>query len=151
MRAAAQNFRANPGVAVERLITELGVGEALVSVLDARGSPTPVAPTRIYPPRSRLGPLTDAERAEQLARSPLAGRYDQPLDRESAHELLTQRAQRDAAAVIDPEPVSPAGRGRQRETLLEATAKSALRAIGSQLGRQLVRGVLGSLLGGRRR
>ncbi|HEX4870879.1 MAG TPA: helicase HerA-like domain-containing protein [Nevskiaceae bacterium] len=151
VRAAAQNFRANPGVAVERLITELGVGEALVSVLDARGSPTPVAPTRIYPPRSRLGPLTDAERAEQLARSPLAGRYDQPLDRESAHELLTQRAQRDAAAVIDPEPVSPAGRGRQRETLLEATAKSALRAIGSQLGRQLVRGVLGSLLGGRRR
>jgi hypothetical protein len=136
---------------VERLITELGVGEALVSVLDARGSPTPVAPTRIYPPRSRLGPLTDAERAEQLARWPLAGGYDQPLDRESAHELLTQRAQRDAAAVIDPEPVSPAGRGRQRETLLEATAKSALRAIGSQLGRQLVRGVLGSLLGGRRR
>ncbi|MCC6296702.1 MAG: DUF853 family protein, partial [Pseudomonadales bacterium] len=129
----------------------LGVGEALVSVLDARGSPTPVEPTRIYPPHSRLGPLTDAERAEQLARSPLAGRYDQLLDRESAHELLAQRTQRDAAAAIDPEPGPPAGRGRQRETLLEATAKSALRAVGSQLGRQLVRGVLGSLLGGRRR
>ncbi|GMU46572.1 MAG: ATPase [Porticoccaceae bacterium] len=151
VRAAAQNFRANPGVEVERLITELGVGEALVSVLDARGSPTPVEPTRIYPPHSRLGPLTDAERAEQLARSPLAGRYDQLLDRESAHELLAQRTQRDAAAAIDPEPGPPAGRGRQRETLLEATAKSALRAVGSQLGRQLVRGVLGSLLGGRRR
>ena len=149
VRAAAQNFRANPDVVVERLITELGVGEALVSVLDAHGSPTPVEPVRIYPPHSRLGPLTDDERAEQLGRSPLAGRYDQPLDRESAHEVLMQRAQRGPAVSIDPEP--PTGRGRQRETLLEATTKSALRAIGSQLGRQLVRGVLGSLLGGRRR
>ncbi len=166
VRAAAQNFRANPGVEVERVITELGVGEALVSVLDARGSPTPVEQTLIRPPHSRLGPLTDAERTDQLARSPLAGRYDQALDRESAHELLARRAQETAAAqqqaqdqqareqqARDQAQASDASapRGRQRESLLEATAKSALRAVGSQLGRQLVRGVLGSLLGGRRR
>lgn len=149
VRAAAQNFRANPGVEVERVITELGVGEALVSVLDDRGSPTPVEQTLIRPPHSRLGPLTEAERAEQLALSPLAGRYDQLLDRESAYELLGQRA-RNAAQAAQATAVT-ATSGRPRETLLEAAAKSALRAVGSQLGRQIVRGVLGSLLGGRRR
>jgi DNA helicase HerA-like ATPase len=156
VRAAAQNFRANPGLDVETVLTELAVGEALVSVLDARGMPTPVERTLIRPPASRLGPLTAPERARCSARSPLAGRYDTPVDRESAHELLAARA---AATVA--EPVAPTRRGEERtappsrrvrepDTLLEATAKSALRAIGSQLGRQLVRGVLGSLLGGRR-
>ena len=158
VRVAAQNFRANPGLDVETVITELGVGEALVSVLDARGQPTPVERTLIRPPTSRLGPLTAPERAEHLTRSPLAGRYDTPVDRESAHELLAARAA--AATSIEPSARSagrsdecepaPRRRGREPDTLLEATAKSALRAIGSQLGRQLVRGVLGSLLGGRR-
>ena len=163
VRAAAQNFRVNPGLDVESALTELAVGEALVSVLDARGMPTPVERTLIRPPASRLGPLTAPERAEHLARSPLAGRYDTPVDRESAHELLMARA---AAAIpveptADPGPApprrgesgrdaAPSRRGREPDTLLEATAKSALRSIGSQLGRQLVRGVLGSLLGGRR-
>ncbi len=159
VRAAAQNFRANPGVDVATAITELAVGEALVSVLDAKGSPTPVERTLIRPPQSRLGPLTPAERAEHLARSPLAGRYDKALDRESAAELLAGRAraaqaqvqaqvQADAqAAASAPTARAP---GRQPDTLLETAAKSALRSIGSQIGRQLVRGVLGSLLGGRR-
>ncbi len=148
VRAAAQNFRANPGLDVETVLTELAVGEALVSVLDARGMPTPVERTLIRPPASRLGPLTAPERAERLTRSPLAGRYDTPVDRESAHELLAARAAATVAEAVAPPP--PSRRGREPDTLLETTAKSALRAIGSQLGRQLVRGVLGSLLGGRR-
>ncbi|WP_440939998.1 helicase HerA-like domain-containing protein [Immundisolibacter sp.] len=152
VRAAAQNFRANPGLDVETALTELAVGEALVSVLDPRGMPTPVARTLVRPPYSRIGPLTTQERAEHLARSPLAGRYDTAVDRESAHELLAARA---AATPTQPEPkpepaAAPARRGREPDTLLETTAKSALRAIGGQLGRQLVRGVLGALLGGRR-
>lgn len=151
IRAAARNFRDNPGVNVEDQLTRMGVGEALVSVLDEKGRPTPVEHTLVRPPHSRLGPLTETERAEQLARSPLAGRYDQPLDRESAHELLARRV-REVDSV--PAAAVPAGRsgarGRQRDSLLETTTKSALRAIGSQLGRQLVRGILGSLLGGRR-
>lgn len=125
-----------------------------MSVLDARGMPTPVERTLIRPPQSRIGPLTAQERAEHLARSPLAGRYDTPVDRESAHELLAART---SAAVVAPaaapEPrTETAARRRSREpdSMLEATAKSALRAIGSQLGRQLVRGVLGALRGGRR-
>ena len=167
VRVAAQNFRANPGLDVETVITELGVGEALVSVLDARGQPTPVERTLIRPPTSRLGPLTAPERAEHLTRSPMAGRYDTAVDRESAHELLAARAaervapapetaesaDRGAAPRGEPEPErepAPRRRGREPDSLLEATAKSALRAVGSQLGRQLVRGVLGSLLGGRR-
>ncbi len=152
VRAAAQNFRANPGLDVETALTELAVGEALVSVLDPRGMPTPVARTLVRPPYSRIGPLTTQERAEHLARSPLAGRYDTAVDRESAPELLAARA---AATPTQPEPkpepaAAPARRGREPDTLLETTAKSALRAIGGQLGRQLVRGVLGALLGGRR-
>jgi len=158
VRAAAQNFRANAGLDVETVLTELAVGEALVSVLDARGMPTPVERTLIRPPASRLGPLTAPERAEHLARSPLAGRYDTPVDRESAHELLAARAAATVPEAVAPAPprrgeepaAPPSRRGREPDTLLEATAKSALRAIGSQLGRQLVRGVLGSLLGGRR-
>ena len=155
VRAAAQNFRANPGLDVESTLTELAIGEALVSVLDARGMPTPVERTLIRPPQSRLGPLTPAERAEHMARSPLAGRYDTAVDRESAHELLAARAAarrwpRTGAAAPERRSATAARRGREPDTLLETTAKSALRAIGSQLGRQLVRGVLGSLLGGRR-
>ncbi|MBC7160564.1 MAG: DUF853 family protein [Immundisolibacter sp.] len=151
VRAAAQNFRANPGLDVESTLTELAIGEALVSVLDARGMPTPVERTLIRPPQSRLGPLTPAERAEHMARSPLAGRYDTAVDRESAHELLAARAAAaDAGAPAPSTGSAPRPRRREPDTLLETTAKSALRAIGSQLGRQLVRGVLGSLLGGRR-
>ncbi|HEY0675337.1 MAG TPA: helicase HerA-like domain-containing protein, partial [Immundisolibacter sp.] len=102
VRAAAQNFRANPGLDVETVLTELAVGEALVSVLDARGMPTPVERTLIRPPASRLGPLTAPERAEHLARSPLAGRYDTPVDRESAHELLAARAAATVAEAVAP-------------------------------------------------
>ncbi len=151
IRAAARNFRHNPGLDVEAELTQMGVGEALVSVLDEQGRPTPVERALIRPPRSRLGTLSDAERVAQLARSPLAGRYDEPLDRESAHELLARRAREaDTPLVESTATARGEAKERARESLLEAATKSALRSIGSQLGRQLARGILGSLLGRRR-
>jgi DNA helicase HerA-like ATPase len=149
VKAAAQTFRANKSFDVEAAITALATGEALVSVLDDQGSPTPVARVLVRPPESRLGPLTAAERAEHLARSPLKGRYDQSVDRESAHELLKKRGEQATAAAEQQKAATPpARRGREPESVVEAMAKSAARAIGSQIGRQIVRGVLGSLLGG---
>ncbi|HXV21144.1 MAG TPA: helicase HerA-like domain-containing protein [Desulfuromonadales bacterium] len=152
VRAAAETFRANPGLDVAAAITELGVGEALVSVLDTKGTPTPVERALVLPPRSRLAPLTPAEHAEIIRDSLLAGHYEKHVDRESAYEHLKARAERDAQATPPPlpgrrqaEPENPAGE------LLQAAAKSAAHAIGSQLGRQIMRGVLGSIFGGRRR
>ncbi|MBU6373721.1 MAG: DUF853 domain-containing protein [Alphaproteobacteria bacterium] len=92
VRAAAQSFRANPGVDVAKEIQELNVGEGLVSTLDDKGAPTPVARTLIAPPRSRVGPLAAAERAALLKASPMAAKYDAAVDRESAYEILTQKA-----------------------------------------------------------
>ena len=145
VKVAAQTFRANPNIDTEQAITELGVGEALVSVLDDKGAPTPVARVLMAPPESRLGPLTAAERAERVTRSPLAGRYDKPVDRESAYEVLKQRS----GQKLDSDAAPAQARKRaSREGVLEAMTKSAMRAVGSQLGREIVRGVLGSLLGG---
>ena len=148
VKAAAQTFRARKGVDVETAITELGTGEALASVLDEKGSPTPVARILVRPPESRIGPLTDAERREHLQRSPLAGRYDESVDRESAYELLNKRGIEKLAAAETQTTSKPAARGREPESIAGAMAKSAARAIGSQVGRQIVRGILGSLLGG---
>ena len=151
VKAAAQTFRARKGFDVESAITELGTGEALASVLDEKGSPTPVARILVRPPESRIGPLTDAERAEHMQRSPLKGRYDQAVDRESAYELLNKRGEQAAAAAEQQAAATPVKRGREPASMAPAMAKSAARAIGSQIGRQIVRGVLGSLLGGGRR
>jgi DNA helicase HerA-like ATPase len=154
VRAAAQTFRANAGVDVEKAITELAVGEALVSVLDEKGSPTPVERALVLPPRSRLGPVTDAERAALIAASPIAGHYEKAVDRESAHEILAKRAEQEqAAAAAAPSapkaPPAPRGATRGGEDLVRAVATSAARAAASQIGRSLVRGLMGSLLGGR--
>ena len=161
VKAAAETFRANPGLKVSEVIIELGVGEALVSMLDEKGSPTPVVRALICPPASRIGPVTPAERAKIIDASPLKGQYDSTVDRESAYEILKSRAAQSA-----PEAAASSGnggggllgallgstgpRGGHREGAAEAMVKSAARAIGSQVGRQLIRGVLGSLLGGRR-
>lgn len=152
VRAAAQTFRANPKLDTETAITELGVGEALVSVLDDKGQPTPVERVFICPPQSRIGPLSDSERSEQMQKSPLRSKYEQALDRESAYEILAARTQQDALTEntpasaqntrVEPNPTAE---------LLGAFAKSAVRSIGTQVGREIIRGVLGSLLGGRRR
>ncbi|OHX35568.1 ATP-binding protein [Methylomonas sp. LWB] len=159
VRAAAETFRANPGLDVAAAIGELGVGEALVSLLDEQGTPLPVQRALIKPPRSRIGPVSDAERRETLAASIIAGHYEKQIDRESAYEILKQRAGKAEASTVgggfDWGEVLPGGgqsgsRRRGGQSVLEAAAKSAARSIGQELGRQIIRGVLGSLLGGRR-
>ncbi|HBD11783.1 MAG TPA: ATP-binding protein [Porticoccaceae bacterium] len=152
VRVAAQTFRPNPEFSTEAAITQLGVGEALVSVLDSKGSPTVVERALIVPPESRMGPLDDNERQQCLERSPYRGRYDKPLDRESAYELLKARSLEKAAEVASDEdkPSAKTARGgRQRQGIFEAMAKSVARSIGSSLGRQIARGLLGSILGKR--
>jgi hypothetical protein len=148
VRAAAETFRARPGLDVATAIMELETGEALVSILDRKGAPTPVERALIFPPRSRLTPLTPAEMANVIRTSPLAGHYEKAVDRESAYEKLKARAEAESVAVT-PEPrgrkAAPAAPGG---ALLAAAAKSAAPAIGSSLGRQIIRGVLGSLFGG---
>lgn len=147
VRVAAQTFRPNPALNVEQVITELGVGEALVSLLDGRGTPTIVQRTLIRPPRSRMLPLNPNERIVVMASSPFAGRYEKAIDRESAHEILQARAAQ--APLMDKAP-KPQSRPRQGDDMVNALAKSAARSIGSSVGRQVVRGVLGALFGGKR-
>jgi len=149
VRAAAETLRENPALDEVATIGQLGVGEALVSLLDEAGHPGVVERAWIVPPRSRLGPLTAAERQAILARSPLAGVYEQSTDRESAYEKLRARAERLTSDPRVGEADEPR-RGRPREGVVEALAKSAARSVGTQIGRALVRGLLGSLLGGRR-
>ena len=159
VRTAAETFRPNPKLDTARVITELGVGEALLSVLDAKGTPTMVERALVCPPRSRLRPLDEGERRQVLQGSPLFGRYEQVVDRESAHEILRDRALREQeraaleAELAQGRPTArkePARRGRRPDSLVESLAKSAARSIGTQVGRTLIRGVLGSLFGGRR-
>ncbi|HEY6098700.1 MAG TPA: helicase HerA-like domain-containing protein [Anaeromyxobacter sp.] len=156
VRAAAETFRASPGLDVETAITQLGVGEALVSFLDEKGAPRPVQRALVVPPRSRLAPLTEAERAAVLSASPLRGKYDRTVDRESAYEILRRRAGERAAAAEAQAP-APAprgaggtGRGEIGDTIA-GMAKNAARAAGTQIGREIMRGILGSIFGGRRR
>jgi len=145
VRAAAQTFRSNPNLDTEKTITEMGVGEALVSTLEEKGTPGIVQRTLISPPASRIGPASDSEKSALLKNSPLAGRYDEAVDRQSAHEKLQARSDKAAKEVEK----SPKKKGRQRQSVGEAMAKSVARAIGSQLGRQIVRGIMGSIFKGR--
>jgi DNA helicase HerA-like ATPase len=148
VKAAAETFRAAPGLDVSKAITELAVGEALVSVLDAKGAPTMVERAMVCPPRSRLSPLSSEERSGIIKASVLFGHYEKVVDRESAYEKLKQRTTETQAA----ETTAPA-RGRTVEPASEtakifgAMAQSAAHAIGSSIGRQIIRGVLGSILG----
>ena len=169
LRAASQSFRANPGFDTADAIQALGVGEALISVLDDRGAPTVVAQTKVRPPNSRLGPATDQERTSLMGSSPVRGVYDTAVNRESAEEILKARkaqserleaetkaaaeaekaqakAQKEAARAV---PKAPAKRASNRQTPMEALTKQVLRTAGSTLTRELLRGVLGSLKKGR--
>jgi hypothetical protein len=164
VRVAAETFVPNPKLDVAAIISQLGVGEALVSTLQGNGVPMPVERTLISPPRCRMGALTAEERALVRSRSPIGGKYDTRVNRESATELLLQRAESAAAA---PPPAGkqrteqPAEAGgvisdflwgtKRRQGMVEATLKSASRTMGSQLGRGILRGVLGGILGGSRR
>jgi DNA helicase HerA-like ATPase len=168
VRVAAQTFRTNPNLDVERAISELAVGEALVSMLDENGTPGIVERAMICPPQSRIGPISASERQTIIQQSLVYGQYENAIDRESAYEKL--KAQRPGPEELPravepipapapesfrmpPPPPMPSPRpayGRPRQTMAEAMATSAARAVGSQLGRQIIRGVLGSILGGRR-
>ncbi len=160
VRAAAQTFRQNPELDTEAAITALGVGEALASTLDADGIPGIVERIKVAPPGSRLGPISAHERQTLLRGSPVAGVYEQVVDRDSAYETLKLMAEQAAlaaqAAAVAAPPTASASRsgarsGGSRQTPLEALAVSAMRSLGTQLGKQLARGNLGSLLGGPRR
>lgn len=148
LKAASQSFRTNPAFDTAETIQALGVGEALVSVLDEKGAPTVVQKTLIRPPASRLGPLAPAERAQVMAQSPVRGLYDQAKDRESAYEIL-QRKTLETAATPEPkaEKTRPAPREKpsELETMGKAFATSMLRTIGNQIGREIMRGVLGGV------
>tara|TARA_R110000851_G_scaffold46933_9_gene114158 strand:+ start:548 stop:1222 length:675 start_codon:yes stop_codon:yes gene_type:complete len=174
VRAAAETFRANPGVDVIEAITQMGVGEALVSTLQDKGIPSPVERAMIAPPRSRMGPLSPEERRAVIQRSPVFGRYEALLDRESAYEILARRtaeaearAAEDGAAAARAEAWSAqtpggaggatarpprASRARPRapqsmtEKALQSAVRSAGSAVGREVGRQVLRGLLGSLL-----
>jgi DNA helicase HerA-like ATPase len=151
VKAAAETFRANPKLNVVKAITELEVGEALVSVLDEKGSPTIVERALICPPHSRLSPLTPEERNQFIRNSVLYGHYEKMVDRESAYEKLKTRAeQMQAESPQEIQKRRAAEPKSQTEQLLGAAIKSAAHAIGSQLGRQIIRGVLGSIFGGGR-
>ncbi len=178
VKAAAGTFRENPALDVEKAITEVGVGEALVSFLDEKGQPCAVERAFVLPPRSQIGPVDPAVRQDIVKGSLVYGHYEREIDRESAYEILKGRAEERAAAEsAAARGMAPAGSGpdsagwgqtsrppsfprnpkpprrapgRQRDTLFEAMAKSAARSVGSQLGRQILRGVLGSILGGRK-
>jgi len=162
VRASAQTFRANPAFDVETAITDLGVGEALVSTLDARGAPAMVQRTLIRPPATRLDAITDAERARLQAASPIGPRYDTPIDRESAHEILTARAKEKMASETRVKEEEAKGGGglldgilgrggagtgarRGRQGVGEAFTMSVARSVGSSVGRSIARGILGSI------
>ena len=145
VKAAAETFRTNPKLDVAKVIMELGVGEALVSFLDEKGSPGIVERAFVCPPRSRLLPLTDAERASVINSSVLSGHYERVVDRESAYEILKEKA---AQAGVAQEAQKPGKEVASQGTkMFQAMAKSAAHAIGSQVGRQIIRGVLGSIFG----
>jgi DNA helicase HerA-like ATPase len=167
VKTAAETMRQNPKLDTEKAITELGVGEALVSLLDEKGRPSVVERAFVLPPASQIGPITPETRKRIIAASVVAGHYEKTVDRESAYEMLKARAGKMAKAAGAPAKEAPAGgtkgalgdilfgstgpRGGKREGVLEAAAKSAARSAGSQIGRAILRGVLGSILGGKGR
>lgn len=170
VRAAAETMRDNPKLDEESAITELGVGEALVSLLDEKGRPTMVERALIVPPEAQIGPINDNERSAIIKSSVLAGHYEAMEDRESAYEKIKGRVEQKQAAAEQTTAnqnnnASGTGigdmlggifgntgssKGRQRQGVAEALIKSAVRTIGSEVGRQIIRGVLGSIIGGKR-
>jgi len=159
LRAVADGFRPNPAFDSLSVLTELGIGEALVGTLEEKGTPAMVQRVVIAPPQSRIGPLNETERAALLRSSPQAGRYDKAVDRESAYEMLMARAAEapapGASGKTAAAPAEQGGLGGMAGELLGTLAsqvmKTAVRQAANQIGRQLVRGLMGSLLGGGRR
>ena len=175
VRTAAETFVPNPALDVAAVISQLGVGEALVSTLQDNGVPMPVEQTMIAPPRCRMGAITLEERASVRSASPVGARYDTRVNRDSAYEMLNKRAPADATPPAQPprttaapgpsrrenaesapeggsSPISDLLWGtKRRQGMVESMAKQAARTVGSEVGRQILRGVLGGILGGSRR
>jgi hypothetical protein len=163
VRTAAETFVANPRLDVAAVISQLAIGEALVSTLQDAGVPMPVERALICPPRCRMGAITPDERAAVRGRSPIGAKYDTAINRQSAYEILSRRAApetpvgRAGQAAAEP-PAEPGGGlsdllwgTKRRQGMVEAMAKQAARTVGSQVGRQILRGVLGGILGGSQR
>ena len=164
VKVAAKSFRENPAVDTVKTITELGVGEVLVSCLDEKGVPCIVDRAFVVPPMSQVGPVTPEQRAELIGSSLVAGVYEQELDRESAFEILSRRAEERMAAEAEAKAAADAEKeaakqakaeraaARQPDGIMESVMKSAARSASSSIGRQIgntiVRGVLGSIFGG---
>ncbi|MFV0431025.1 MAG: helicase HerA-like domain-containing protein [Alphaproteobacteria bacterium] len=164
IKAAADSFRTNPEFDTAEVLTQMGVGEALVSTLEAKGTPSVVQRTLIRPPHSRMGPITAAEREHLLAISPIGRKYDQAINRESAFEILRERAEQKSQEAQQAQMAKEREfeyqqtrrssttyrrRSHNRQTMAEAAMKSAVRAASSRLGREIARGILGSIFRGR--
>jgi DNA helicase HerA-like ATPase len=169
VKATAETMRGNPNLDIETAITELATGEALISFLDEKGRPGITQRVYVIPPGSQIGPITDAQRADLIKNSLVAGTYEQTVDRESAYEKLAQRGAQGSAGAAGPAGATPAAqdggllgqvgnvvkeamfgrtgpRGGQYDGLVQNVVKGEMR----RMGRELLRGALGSLLGGRR-
>ncbi|KRA74784.1 ATP-binding protein [Lysobacter sp. Root667] len=167
VRTAAETFVPNPALDVAEAISKLGTGEALVSTLQDKGVPMPVERTLIAPPRSRMGAITEAERAQVRAGSPVGHKYDTEIDRESASEMLAKRAETAAAQAEAPpaktreqDEAEEGGFGqavkdavfgtKRRQGMVETMAKQTARTVGNQIGQKILRGLLGGIFGGKR-
>jgi hypothetical protein len=163
VKVAAKSFRENPDLDTVKTITELGVGEVLISTLDEKGIPTMVDRAFVIPPVSQIGPIAPEQRQKLMNESLVAGVYEKAVDRESAFEILKARAEEaaaaaqraaedEAAAKADAQAAKEAARAERasgrNDSMYEALGKSVARAAGSSLGREIVRGVLGSMFGG---
>lgn len=149
VRVAAETFRPNPDFDTEEVITQLGVGEALVSTLEAKGVPSIVGRTMMRPPSSRMAPILPAERRQIIAQSPVSGLYDEMIDRESAFEVLKKRAEARQEEEEIKRPAPSSNRRSSRETATETAVKQFARTVARELGNSLVRGILGGLRRGR--
>jgi len=172
VKATAQTMRQKPGLDIETAITELAVGEALVSLLDAKGRPGITERAYVLPPGSQIGPITPQQRQALIQGSLVAGVYEKAVDRESAYEKIKGRAEVAAAEAGKAPQGGAAGtsdsggilgglndvlfgttgpRGGKHDGLAQSMAKSAVRTMGSAVGREIIRGVLGSIFGGKKR
>jgi len=171
VKAMAETFRPNPDLDVEAAVTDLGVGEALLSLLEEDGSPSMVQRALILPPHGHIGAIAPEQRQQVVAASLVAGHYEQVIDRESAEEVLAARAQAVVAAAgqaaeaaakqaeqaakpaprpkAAPQPRQAKAPARRSDSMAEALGKSVIRAVGSQAGRSIARGLLGTILKGR--
>jgi DNA helicase HerA-like ATPase len=174
VKATASTMRQKPGLDIEAAITELAVGEALVSLLDAKGRPGITERVYVLPPGSQVGPITPQQRQALISGSLVAGVYEKVVDRESAYEKLKGRAEEAAAGAADAKATAGARqdsggnsglmdgltdllfgttgpRGGKRDGLVQTMAKSTMRTMGTKVGNEILRGVLGGIFGGRKR